>query len=105
MSQIASNPGSTMADKALYQLLQYDTQIQQHLLDKQQAYYNYQGPNKARFEMDFNRDNPLMGVGAPKPGQTAQQSAPAAAIPTFAPAGSTTLKPRPGGGFDYQGKR
>lgn len=105
MSQIMSNPGSTMAEKALYQLIKYDTELQQHLLTKQAAYYDYQGPNKARFEMDFNREHPLMGIGAPKPGQTAQQSAPGAAIPTFAPPGSTTLKPRPGGGYDYQGKR
>lgn len=104
MSQIMSNPGSTMAEKALYQLINYDTELQQHLLTKQAEYYSYDGP-KAQFEMNFNRSHPLMGIGAPKPGQTAQQSAPGAAVPTFTPASSTALKPRPGGGFDYNGKR
>jgi hypothetical protein len=102
MSQIASNPGSSMTEKALYQLIKYDNEIQQRLLDKQKSYYEYTGP-KEQFEMHFNRNFPLAGVTAPVAGQTAAQSAPGLPTPTYAPQGQSisNLKPRPDGGYDY----
>ncbi len=85
MSQIASNPGSSMAEKALYQLIKYDNIQQQRNIDKRQAYFQYQGP-KNQFGQWFDQTHPFMGIAAPGAGQTAAQSAPALEAPKTNPA-------------------
>lgn len=85
MSQIQSNPGTSMADKALYQLIKYDNVQQQRNIDKRQAYFNeYKGP-KNQFGMWFDQNHPFMGIAAPAAGQAAAQSAPAQGAPASAP--------------------
>lgn len=101
MSQIMSNPGTSMSEKAMYQLLKYDNVVQQRLLDMQSDYFSDTGP-KQTFEMRFNQSHPFMGITAPKPGQTAEQSAPGATVKERPlPQTSTRLKPNGRGGFDY----
>lgn len=105
-SQIMSNPGSNMSEKALYQLIKYDTIVQQRNLDKQKSYFEYQSDGKPlnQFEMHFNQSNPFMGVGAPNQGQSAQESAPAAQQSIAkAKSGNAKLKANPDGSFTYGG--
>jgi hypothetical protein len=101
MSQIASNPGTSMSEKAMYQLLKYDNIVQQRHLDMQKAYFTDEGP-KQTFEMRFNQENPFMGITAPKVGESAATSAPGAVMKEKPlPQVSSRLKPNGRGGFDY----
>ena len=103
-TQIASNPGSTMSAKAVYELIKYDNIVQQRTLDKQKAYFDWlhSGKSTNEFEMNFNQSNPFMGVSSPKNGQSAASSAPGLEpIVTKQKSSNAKLKANSDGSFSY----
>lgn len=72
MTQIASNPGATMAEKAAYQMLKYDNEIQQRHLQKMTALAEYRrgGGDPREFQVYFAQKYPFQGITAPETGES-----------------------------------
>lgn len=69
-TQITSNPGATMTEKAIYQLLKYDNELQQQHIQKLSALQDYRnkGMDLRQFEPWFAQTYPYHGVTAPAAG-------------------------------------
>ena len=106
-NQLKSNPGSTMSQKAMYQILKNDDLLQQRKLDAQHAYFNeYTGaPNQ--FQMWFDQRHPLNGLSAPTSNKPAAETAYSPPIPDLTQPKinvqkNPKLKANPDGSFNYQ---
>jgi hypothetical protein len=86
-TQIASNPGATMSEKAIYQMLQWDNQLQQQHIQKMSALKDYQagGGDVRQFEPWFAQKYPYQGVTAPAPGTSADFQVNTPPMPTTQP--------------------
>lgn len=77
-TQIMSNPGATLTEKAIYQLLKYDNEIQQRHIQKMTALGEYRrdGGDPREFPVHFAQKYPFQGVAAPEGGQTPNYQVP-----------------------------
>jgi hypothetical protein len=105
-NQLKSNPGSTMSQKAMYQILKNDDLLQQRKLDAQHAYFNeYKGPPN-QFQMWFDQRHPLNGLTAPTASKPAAETAYSPPIPDLTQAPVIKKNPKlssnPDGSFNYQ---
>ncbi len=70
-TQIMSNPGATMAEKAVYQMVKYDNEIQQRHIQKMSALKDYRasGGDLREFPVYFAEKYPFQGISAPASGE------------------------------------
>lgn len=69
-TQIMSNPGATLTEKAIYQLLKYDNELQQRNIQKMTALGEYRraGGDPREFQVYFSQKYPFQGISAPEEG-------------------------------------
>ena len=106
-TQIASNPGSTLAERATYQLLKWDNETQQRNIQQMQAYRQYKqsGQSLRDFPLYFAQNYPYQGVSAPSgDAKDFKITTPPNPIQPKPAAISSKLKANANGGFDYTGQ-